>query len=528
MLKQSQKLTDGLIIFSAMLSDFERLDFKNDALAGVRANYFNSKNSPQQDKTEIELDNQTYNLSYVLQSGSPLSWKVTRNNLPFQSVKRLTGGIYSVIFYTEDGIIFKRQYFDNNHNWIRTEYSDRKVSDKLICRIYPDVVSKITVIRVEKIASDGTKSFRILYPSAKKEGKKCEALIYSNVGMLWYDEGFVPQDMPQPENIEQVKGGFMFTGEQFKATYKPFGTFDMMSAEYLESSEPKIVETVPIDEESKSCSAYDKIEKILTEAHKSNKDLFGEIITQTAADDYSSDAQSTDNEDKTEDISDISAFDDLQTEISNPPESTEENSENSTGEIAEENSEDISEEPAKDTLNNFVSEEEDSKDNNFIAGENPQCNAVIITKSGRYTYYGKLDENNCRTGRGRTVTPEGLTSYDGEYSGDMRNGFGVCYYKDGSINYVGSWQDGNRHGSGVGYRQSDGTMHAGRWNSNSPNGYGARFTNDGELLDICMYKDGVRSGKSVSFDENGNIIVAVYNNGEKVSEYIIDNEESYE
>lgn len=520
MLKQSQKLTDGLIIFSAMLSDFERLDFKNDALAGVRANYFNSKNSRQQDKTEIELDDQTYNLSYVLQSGSPLSWKLTRNNLPFQSVKRLTGGIYSVIFYTEDGIIYKRQYFDSNHNWIRTEYSDRKVSDKLICRIYPEVVSKITVIRVEKIASDGTKSIKILYPSSKKTVKKCEALIYSNVGMLWYDEGFVPQDMPQPENIDQVKGGFMFTREQFKKTYKPFGTFDMMSAEYLESPDPKIIETAPVDEEPQSCSAYDKIEKILTEAHKTNKDLFGEIITQTAADDYSADAHSSGNEDETEDIPDISASDDLQTEISNPLESKEEHSKNSMEEPLEEHSE--------DTLNYFVSEEEDSDENNFIAGENPKCNAVIITKSGRYTYYGKLDENNCRTGRGRTVTPEGLTSYDGEYFDDLRNGFGVCYYKDGNINYVGSWQGGNRHGSGVGYRQSDGTMHAGRWNINSPDGYGARFTNDGELLDVCMYKDGVRSGKSVSFDENGNIIVAVYNNGEKVSEYIIDNEDNYE
>ncbi len=42
MLEQSQKLTDGLIIYSVLVSDYEKLDFKNDALAGVRANYFNS------------------------------------------------------------------------------------------------------------------------------------------------------------------------------------------------------------------------------------------------------------------------------------------------------------------------------------------------------------------------------------------------------------------------------------------------------------------------------------------------------
>lgn len=85
---------------------------------------------------------------------------------------------------------------------------------------------------------------------------------------------------------------------------------------------------------------------------------------------------------------------------------------------------------------------------------------VILTKSGRYTYFGNLDENNCRTGRGRTVSPDGMTSYDGEYLDDRRNGFGVCYYNNGSINYVGNWTDNSRNGGGVGYRLSDGTMHA--------------------------------------------------------------------
>ena len=56
MLSDSQKLTDGLIIYSALISDFEKLDFKNDALAGVRANYFNSNKLPQCDKSEISLE----------------------------------------------------------------------------------------------------------------------------------------------------------------------------------------------------------------------------------------------------------------------------------------------------------------------------------------------------------------------------------------------------------------------------------------------------------------------------------------
>ena len=63
MLEQSQKLTDGLIIYSVLVSDYEKLDFKNDALAGVRANYFNSGCKEQKEITEIEqlLNNRNKN-----------------------------------------------------------------------------------------------------------------------------------------------------------------------------------------------------------------------------------------------------------------------------------------------------------------------------------------------------------------------------------------------------------------------------------------------------------------------------------
>ena len=112
MLEQSQKLTDGLIIYSVLVSDYEKLDFKNDALAGVRANYFNSGCKEQKEITEIELHGMDYKMSCLLTKNEPLSWKVTRDNLPYQSVKRATGGVYSVITYNDRGIVFKRQFFE--------------------------------------------------------------------------------------------------------------------------------------------------------------------------------------------------------------------------------------------------------------------------------------------------------------------------------------------------------------------------------------------------------------------------------
>ena len=54
--------------------------------------------------------------------------------------------------------------------------------------------------------------------------------------------------------------------------------------------------------------------------------------------------------------------------------------------------------------------------------------------------------------------------------------------------------------------------------------FSSRFDRNGNLIDVSNYENGVRTGKSVSFDENGNIVVSVYENGEKISEFLVDAE----
>lgn len=551
MLKHSQKLSDGLIVFSVLVSDFEKLDFKNDALAGVRANYFNSKNSAQREKTEIEIDGRVYNLSYCMQSGSPLSWKMTKNNLPYQSVKRATGGVYCVMFYTENGIIYKRQYFDCNHNWLRTEYYDKAFANKLVCRIYPSWEHKIVVLKIEKTAYDGTVSKSSLYPS-EKQTKDNPVLIYTNIGMVWYSADFKPEDIDLTDSFVQSEGGFNFSPEHFDSSYAPQSLLDLKSADYLEQVTEQSDDEQIKEQPEPTYSAYDKIERILTEAHKTNKDIFGEIMLHTSDDEDTESNEevlsdeTTESNEKPETVNmdslqeqtvndDFTASKDIEAEQIEKTAMDSDNSED-VSKVAEEkiydeelqfhNDSIVSEEEAVDNLQEYPATSSDGEpeydEPEYEIGEESHCDAVIITKSGRYTYYGDLDSTNCRVGRGRTVTPDGLTSYDGEYADDMRSGFGVCYYKDGSINYVGNWAQNSRHGSGVGYRQSDGTMHAGKWNNNSPDGYGARFDQNGEFIDVSLYSNGVKNGKSLSFNEFGQVVIAEYENGNKVSERIID------
>lgn len=543
MLEQSQKLTDGLIIYSVLVSDYEKLDFKNDALAGVRANYFNSGCKEQKEITEIELHGMDYKMSCLLTKNEPFSWKVTRDNLPYQSVKRATGGVYSVITYNDRGIVFKRQFFDRNHTWLRTEYFNRSIADKLITRIYPRKVSGIITLVTEDIDDNGIVSVKTLFPSDKQSNENSRVLIYSNVGMLWYDASFLPSDMPFTEKKSYGNSGFVFNGDLFKNDFVPENAYNLEDCAYLTDEDiPNVSDTAePVSK--KDYSAYDIIEKILVEAHKTNKDLFGEIINHTAEEDFEptkveiitggKDEQLSDDDiEENSQISEHEIADDTDAVAETADEQTEDSESVVTVDSPDEASED--EETDFENVESNIgthcqiddvpTEESDEENPEIVNEEEPHCDVVILTKSGRYTYFGNLDENNCRTGRGRTVSPDGMTSYDGEYLDDRRNGFGVCYYNNGSINYVGNWTDNSRNGGGVGYRLSDGTMHAGKWDNNTPDGYGARFDRNGNLIDVSNYENGVRTGKSVSFDENGNIVVSVYENGEKISEFLVDAE----
>lgn len=543
MLEQSQKLTDGLIIYSVLVSDYEKLDFKNDALAGVRANYFNSGCKEQKEITEIELHGMDYKMSCLLTKNEPLSWKVTRDNLPYQSVKRATGGVYSVITYNDRGIVFKRQFFDRNHTWLRTEYFNRSIADKLITRIYPRKVSGIITLVTEDIDDNGIVSVKTLFPSDKQSNENSRVLIYSNVGMLWYDASFLPSDMPFTEKKSYGNSGFVFNGDLFKNDFVPENAYNLEDCAYLTDEDiPNVSDTAePVSK--KDYSAYDIIEKILVEAHKTNKDLFGEIINHTNEEDFEpaevkivtgeKDEQLSDDE--VEENSEISEHE-IADDTDAVAETADEQTEDSESAVTVDSPDEASEDEETDfenveanigthcQIDDVPTEESDEENPEIVNEEEPRCDVVILTKSGRYTYFGNLDENNCRTGRGRTVSPDGMTSYDGEYLDDRRNGFGVCYYNNGSINYVGNWTDNSRNGGGVGYRLSDGTMHAGKWDNNTPDGYGARFDRNGNLIDVSNYENGVRTGKSVSFDENGNIVVSVYENGEKISEFLVDAE----
>ena len=485
-----QKNAKELIIYSALVAEFERLDFKEDALAGVRANYFNGKCAPQTEKTEIIMGGKTHSLSCSMQHGMPLSWKISCENLPVQTVRRASDGSYSVMSYGANGVIFKRQYFDANHLWLRTEYFDRALENRIAAVLYPKQTDGLTVLRLQRFMPSGIES-RDLFPSFQAPKKRCAALVYSDSGMVWFDERFktANKQAAQPSGRQEPQQGFRFAKEAFLSE-NVRDVLHLGEAAYLSDSDLPLREETPApviapepepapapvsEPKPGTYSVYDQIESILMEAHKTNKNIFGELA--------------------------------------NYSEKMEKQA------IEEQPAEEAASAPAEEPTELSADEAADVAD--VQPAEEALPDSVIPTKNGAYAYFGSLDADNRRTGRGRTVTPDGLTAYDGEYRADKRDGFGVCYYKEGSPNYVGDWKAGDREGRGVGFRLSDGTLHAGKWSANKPDGFGARFDRDGNFLDVCTYVGGIRNGKSVSFDEDGNVVVRMWRNGELVSEKII-------
>lgn len=492
MITSRQELTRDMIFYSVCVSDFEKLDFKNDALAGVRANYFNSNQRPQADDTDILLDDVSYKLSYKMSKNQPLSWKVTKNLRPYQSVKRETGGIYCVRYYTENATVYKKQFFDSSHLWIRTEYFDKSIEGERLCTVSPKKIDDVIVIEKITFSNNRKVGSETLFPSDKNSDGNSAALVYSNNGMIWYDSSFVPKYSVKEENKENTvsepqPSRFELEADKFLPDYSPENPIDLSSLEYLEDT---------FKEPQPQITAYDRIEKILEEAHKTNKNLFGQIIENTCVE-----------------------IADEETELLDDSEElTEENMAESKAEISEKTQQ------ASDTEEHTEESEttQEVREDIVKAEEEKKSDAVVSTTSGNYEYFGAVDENGLRTGRGRTVSPSGITAYDGEYAQGKRDGFGVFYYKNGDINYVGEWAQNRRSGAGVGYRTSDGTMHIGKWDSNTPCGYGARFNKDGTFIDVADYANGVKNGKCISLDENGNFYISIWENGKKISEHIIE------
>ncbi|MCR5653522.1 MAG: hypothetical protein K6F88_06945 [Ruminococcus sp.] len=417
---------ENFTYFGITFEKFDILDFTDDFLAGVRANFFNSNFEPQSDRCVQYIGENKYFFMYNIVKGQALSWKSNKNDELYQNAETVNSDTYRVNTYNKSGRIFKREYFNFEHIWIKSEYLF-KVGDYPEYVLYPSVIDDNPVIvKIHNAFETNVKSY--LYPKTEvPEDGDYSLLAYSDKGFVYFNsvpnDKFISKTLIHDTSVSNL-GGFDFDAVDFNLNRNLNTTFDISTAEYLteENGNPVYVETN---------APFNEVKSEFDEKH---------------------------------DDEDIKVF--------------------------------------------------DNQD------EEPD---ITIESSGEsYRYYGQLSESRKRDGYGRTVTSDGLTAYEGEYSDDKRDGFGAFYYKDGRINYVGNWIKNSRNGFGVGFRGSDGSVHIGKWSNNQPEGVGARFDKDGNFIFLGSYFDGKKQGKGITLDDDGSFIVSEFKDDKVIASYKID------
>ena len=103
---------DNYLYFGTTFEKFDILDFTDDFLAGVRANFFNSSLETQSDRCVQYIGENKYFFMYTISNGSPLSWKSMKNDELYQNAEVVNSDSYRVNTYNKNGKIFKREYFN--------------------------------------------------------------------------------------------------------------------------------------------------------------------------------------------------------------------------------------------------------------------------------------------------------------------------------------------------------------------------------------------------------------------------------
>jgi len=162
-----------------------------------------------------------------------------------------------------------------------------------------------------------------------------------------------------------------------------------------------------------------------------------------------------------------------------------------------------------------------------LAGNISKMSAYLFSNDG-CMYFGEWQWGT-RNGYGIFMVPDGMQVincpgtkyYVGNWLNDEKSGTGYCYDKYGDLLYYGIFKD-NKPANlypAIGGRPlrsfrtvhfTDGTRYIGElWNDELRDGYGMLAWEDGEIW-IGPFKDGIRTGKGISIDASGNIVVGIW------------------
>ncbi len=231
-----------ILYFGITFEKFDVLDFTDDFLAGVRSNFFNSGFETQSNRCVQYIGDIEYSFVYNMEKSKQLRWKVNKNGNLFQSSEKFNSNSYRVNTYDENGRIFKRHYFDNNHIWIKSEFfADSLKTPEYI--LYPfEVDGNDVIVKIHNTPDSSVQSY--LYPKeSMPEDGDYSVLSYTDRGFLFFNSvpnnKFISKTVIRDNSVNNL-GGFEFNLVDFNLSRNLNSTFDITNAEYLdyENGEP--------------------------------------------------------------------------------------------------------------------------------------------------------------------------------------------------------------------------------------------------------------------------------------------------
>lgn len=423
---------ENINYYGIAFDKFEILDFKTDFLAGVRANYFNSGLSPQKERSLQYLDRDTYFFNYSVENGVNAQWVLKKNAQLVQKSCEIDGNCYCVESYYENDFIYKKSYFDNNHNWLKTEYFSVESDSLAYCL-------KNTVYQgqfaIEKTEYNQQKELvTYLFPKMESpENREYSVLAYTDKGFLYFNT--VPnKDNSNDFNNEIRKPvvGFFFNLEDFSADKGECG-FSICDADYL-NYEP-VVEDASIN--------IDVLEE--------NTDSYEEVITTEKPE-----------------ISVVENVLPLSVEAEEPEKI---------------NFIDFQETPDSVVISggdeyNYYGEVSDGKRNGY---------GRTVTQQGITAYEGNY-VNDKRNGFGSFYCKNGDLNFVGNWLDNSRQGFGVGFRSTDFTAHIGKWNKNTPDGIGARFDREGNFMFLGEFVNGKKQGLGISFDENAGFI-VSKFED---------------------------------------
>lgn len=438
---------ERMIYYSVALKGFEELDFKDDALAGVRACYFKENFKPQQGDTIRQFEKERLSYCYSLEENKPMLWKVMKNQNVLQLSKYLPENMYCICFYNSLEFVTKKVYFNSKHYWIKTEYFVPEKGLSCVCSVAPKVINGYFAI-VKTVYNENECMATPLYmvKSVPNVGL-CDAVAYSNRGMLYFTAQ-IPNDV---SNIKAKAAGFSFSPVDFNLARNLNSTFDISFAPYLTLENGN-----PVDKTV--------VEKDVVDNFKNPFDT-----KNTTADyDFSED----------DDINIYHGEDfnlkkgDYQTK--NKPVSDKEITDGS------------------DKFSYYGSLDKNGMRNGYGRTE---------TAQGKTAYEGEY-KNDMRNGFGCFYYKDGSINYIGDWVDNKRNGRGIGFRSsDGEI-HIGKWNDNFPEKLGARFDKDGNFISLNHYLHGNKHGIGISFDKSGNLIVTKWNNNNEVESKIITFDED--------------------------